>query len=387
MPFPDRREFLSFVAGECASLAMLQPFAEAREEFTAPKNLREIVLSSAGVKVPGVAVAWLNGQQSEMFNIGTAESHRPVVDTTMFEAASLSKPTFALGVLSLVTRGMLQLDRPISEIVDLQNETDDHNVLKITPRHALTHTTGLPNWRFHTGSLRCKFAPGTRFSYSGEGIFLLQRAVEQIVGTGLAAYMRGAVLEPLGMSAASFVFEHQFKGRLAAPHDASGQTTNHRTAELGEQLLHLALERRRPLEQWTWPEMRTALPSLDPPQRPLPVFSLINAASSLLTTAHDYTKVMRAVAQHPRMTTQQVAVAPEVAWGLGVGLETGAPGLAFHWGDNDGFKAMMACDASAARGAVVLTNSDAGIPVAIRSLRSIFGYRHPSFSWVEAMYR
>ena len=57
---------------------------------------------------------------------------------------------------------------------------------KITARMCLGHTTGFPNWRWLTpqgldenGKLRIDFDPGTNYQYSGEGIRLLQIAVEE----------------------------------------------------------------------------------------------------------------------------------------------------------------------------------------------------------------
>ena len=220
----------------------------------------------------------------------------------------------------------------------------------------------------------------------GEGIFLLQRAVEHVTQTGLAAYLASAVLTPLAMHSSSFAYQHRLAHRLAVPHDAAGKPTYHRTARLGEQLLRMAAASGRAPTDWTWPEMRAALPQFDPPQRPLPVFALINAASSLLTTAKDYTRIFGALAKQRSMTEPQVAVTPAISWGLGVGLETGARPVAFHWGDNDGFKAIVEADTGTGRGAVVLTNGDAGIPVGVDAERAIVGPAHPSFAWIEAIY-
>ena len=57
---------------------------------------------------------------------------------------------------------------------------------RITARMALTHRTGLANWRMGYddlgGPLPLLFAPGSEYSYSGEGILFLQRAMEAISG-------------------------------------------------------------------------------------------------------------------------------------------------------------------------------------------------------------
>ncbi|MEJ7606394.1 MAG: hypothetical protein WKF37_09015 [Bryobacteraceae bacterium] len=51
---------------------------------------------------------------------------------------------------------------------------------KITPRMCLTHSTGFSNFWFiePDKKLHINFEPGTRYSYSGEGLILLQLAIE-----------------------------------------------------------------------------------------------------------------------------------------------------------------------------------------------------------------
>ncbi|MEO1171683.1 MAG: hypothetical protein AAFX94_06485 [Myxococcota bacterium] len=41
----------------------------------------------------------------------------------------------------------------------------------MTARHVLTHSSGLPNWRYLTEDKKLTFLhpPGQRFEYSGEG--------------------------------------------------------------------------------------------------------------------------------------------------------------------------------------------------------------------------
>jgi len=383
----SREAFLTGSLAFGSLLAAAGTDALALPEITLTAALKQRVrrLATAS-KVPGVAVASVFGKRIDSFGIGMAHNHDQTTASTVFEAASLSKPAFALGVLQLVEAGKLHLDSPIATIVDLRHETDDPRVLRITPRHALTHTTGLPNWRFKPGPLRCKFEPGSRFSYSGEGIFLLQRAVEHVVGTGLAYYMRQHVLEPLGMTSSTFAFTTSIETKMASPHDVSGRNSEWRALLLGRQLVALAGSRGLPLEKWTWNDMRSVLPKLEPPQKPLPVYSTINAASSLLTTAQDYANVASALARQPKLTSPQIAVTDRIAWGLGVGLELSKDRTAFHWGDNDGFKAMLVADTRRPDGAIVLTNSDGGMKLALKAIERLIGPSHPLLGWVGAMY-
>ena len=52
---------------------------------------------------------------------------------------------------------------------------------RVTARHVLTHTSGLPNWRHAPGPLEPATEPGETYAYSGEGYFFLQRVVERVM--------------------------------------------------------------------------------------------------------------------------------------------------------------------------------------------------------------
>src|SRR5262245_21458007 len=65
--------------------------------------------------VPGISIALLrNGELvwHHGFGVKNTKTNEPVVDTTVFEAASLSKPVFAYAVLKLVDAGKFELDKP-----------------------------------------------------------------------------------------------------------------------------------------------------------------------------------------------------------------------------------------------------------------------------------
>jgi CubicO group peptidase (beta-lactamase class C family) len=71
-----------------------------------------------------------------------------VTDSTIFEAASLTKIVTAYAALQLVDQGKLNLDTPLNKY--LGNNYDcgnDQRINLITARHVLTHSSGFPNWR------------------------------------------------------------------------------------------------------------------------------------------------------------------------------------------------------------------------------------------------
>jgi CubicO group peptidase (beta-lactamase class C family) len=84
---------------------------------------------------------------------------------------------------------------------------------------------GLPNWRFQANQqLTPAFAPGSRWQYSGEGIFLVQRVVEKITGVPIAAYMKKNVLEPLGMTSSTYAWSPALEAKAVSGHDRRART-------------------------------------------------------------------------------------------------------------------------------------------------------------------
>ena len=235
------------------------------------------LMKQAGI--PGVSIALLRGGKTywlHEFGVRNTETKSPITPDTIFEAASLSKPVFAYGVLKLVDQGKLDLDAPLSKYLPKPYIDDDPRLDKITARIVLSHRTGFRNWRDNTG-LRIYFTPGERFSYSGEGFVYLQKVIEQITGKPLNDYMNDAVFTPLGMASSSYVWRDDYDSLTAVGHDPDGQ-----------------------------PEDKAK------PKDPL-------AASSLQTTAHDYATFLGALftgkdlkpATFREMENPQVAVDPE----------------------------------------------------------------------------
>jgi CubicO group peptidase (beta-lactamase class C family) len=147
--------------------------------------------------------------------------------------ASFSKAVFAYLVMQLVQEKRLDLDRalyqylpkPIPEYEAYHDLAGDERWHQLTARMALTHITGLPNWRWiePDEKLRFKFAPGTQYWYSGEGIQLLQLVVETITGKSLTELSAERIFQPLGMTRTSYVWQPAFEGNYALGYDEQGQ--------------------------------------------------------------------------------------------------------------------------------------------------------------------
>ncbi|WP_446742583.1 serine hydrolase domain-containing protein [Silvibacterium acidisoli] len=148
----------------------------------------------------------------------------PLQTNTVMYAASITKAVFAYNVMQLVDQGKLSLDTPIKD--DLEKPLPEYDTTpqfrdfyggfadlandprwqKITPRMCLQHSTGFANFWFAEPDQKLKihFEPGTQYSYSGEGLLLLQFAIEhgstgKGLGIDLGAMMK-ANFDRLGMT-------------------------------------------------------------------------------------------------------------------------------------------------------------------------------------------
>jgi CubicO group peptidase (beta-lactamase class C family) len=355
------------------ALHVFSPMLRAKRETAAhmgatiPQLQKDVPELMKRDNVPGLSIAVIRGGKTTWvhgFGTKEAKTDQPVTGETVFEAASLSKPVFAYGVLKLVEAGKLGLDVPLTTYLPKPYIAGDERLAKITARIVLSHRTGFPNWRGDDG-LPIYFTPGERFSYSGEGYIYLQRVVEQITGKPLNEYMTEAVFTPLAMTSSSYVWRPDFDALTATGHDSDGN----------------------PAELWKPKEA--------------------GAASTLNTTAKDYALFVEAVlngkglrpATFHEMETPQIALDPEcricikhqpkqlstnLFWGLGWGIQrTDQSDALWHWGDNGVFKCFVMAEPKTKSGVVMFANSQNGLEVAKPVINEAMGTESPAFDWLK----
>ena len=345
--------------------------------------------------VPGLAIGTIRGADvtAEGFGVRRAGTEDRVSGDTVFEAASLSKPVFASIVMQLAAEGVIDLTRPLVSYLALPNPADERAKL-ITATHVLSHSSGWRNWRNGRDAvLTSDFPPGSKFSYSGEGYFFLQRVVEKLTGNGLSHLARERVFVPLGMTSSSYIWRPDIDARLAIPHSNRGQPMDSFGARTGKAFHGLVAEIGKPVEEWSTEDVEKAMPRADANVPVLPNFMVPNAAASLMTTARDYATFIRWLlgagpvqggrALLDRIAVQQVAINDSLAWGRGIGLEqTGGRTYVWHWGDNPCFKNFVVAEPASGSGIVLFTNGNAGQRVYERVIRSRTGVDHPAFLWL-----
>lgn len=336
-------------------------------------------------KTPGIAMAGLLDGKAFQLAGGAREENRPerVTVDTMFAAASLSKPVFAWAVRELAREGKLALDKPLQEYADLGLTGDG---AKITAAHVLTHSTGLPNWRFQPNlALATQFAPGTRWQYSGEGIVLLQRTVERIAGMPIAAFLQSRVLQPMGMTSSTFAWTPELQPRAATGHDRNG-------APLERALAYYERKNYDVLEKAgirgasaTFAEIAAAYEKAGTPM--LTVGMSPNMAGSLQTTAADYARFLQRVladtAAHAEEFKPRIDVSRHIAWTLGLGVDRSLAGPAyFQWGDGPGFKNFAWVHPARKTALVFLTNGDHGASMYAWLFRQLTREDPAAFYWI-----
>ncbi|MFN9925768.1 MAG: serine hydrolase domain-containing protein [Phenylobacterium sp.] len=178
----------------------------------------------------------------------------PVDRDTLFQVASLGKWVTALGVMTLVDAGKVDLDAPIETYLKrwkLPPSEFDHR--QVTVRRVLSHTAGLTDRLGYAGFkpgqpiqslpesltraadaspgrdgvVRVGAPPGESWNYSGGGFTMLQLLIEDVTGESFDAYMRRAVLAPLGMFRSTFVLPHGGVDNLAEFYDVGGKPAVH----------------------------------------------------------------------------------------------------------------------------------------------------------------
>lgn len=186
----------------------------------------------AGGVFPGAVAQVRRGRQTTRAKAGVLASHdahgeripvaqrEPVDYDVLYDLASVTKLYSAITLLALVDDGILGLDEPVAD--HLEAFRSDPERQRVTLRHLLTHTSGLPaSW---TGWMREGFeapqdrkhvlaeilamplenAPGVAHNYSCVGYIVAMALAEAVTGLGWECLVRGKVFEQLGLNRTCF---------------------------------------------------------------------------------------------------------------------------------------------------------------------------------------
>ncbi|MBA3258860.1 MAG: serine hydrolase [Gemmatimonadales bacterium] len=326
---------------------------------------------------PGASIAVINGSRLEWargFGVREAGSRDSVTDRTLFQAGSISKPIFAMGVMRLAQDGRLDLDRDVNaylrswKVPPSQGWQPFVTLPQLLSHSAGTTVHGFPGYLrgeslptlvqvldgsgpATTPPVRVNLFPGTQLRYSGGGTTVAQQLVIDVVGRAFPQVMREVVLDRVGMTNSTYA---QPLPDSLAQHAATAHPW-----------------KARPVEgKWhVYPEM---------------------AAAGLWTTPSDLARagieMQLALAGEPRrllspetarlMLTPQPALHGEI--GIGFFLTGKENSSRFgHGGWNEGFVSEMTVYRQGGYGAVVMLNSNRGadmLPEIMRAIAREYGW-------------
>ena len=181
--------------------------------------------------ISGALLVAVDGRPVLREGIGLANRELGVANTAdlKFRIGSITKQFTATAILQLQEAGKLSLDDPVSKYYPAAPAS----WAKITIRHLLTHTSGIPSYTslagFFDGPARLthtpeelirltqdkplEFEPGSKFAYDNSGYILLGYIVEKASGQPYAAYLKQHIFGPLGMAGSGYDSSEIIPGR------------------------------------------------------------------------------------------------------------------------------------------------------------------------------
>ena len=328
--------------------------------------------------VPGVSVAVVDeGAVVWARGFGTVERGKgtPITATTLFQAASISKPITATATLRLVERGKLSLDEDVNRYLRSWRvpESELTKTEKVTLRRLVSHSAGINLHGFigyastdrlptvpqildgvapaNTPPIRVVSVPGDKLSYSGGGIIIEQLVLTDVTGKPFPALMRELVLDPIGMRDSTFELPlpPSVAARACTAHDADG-------APLPDRFL-------------IFPELAAA--------------GLWSTPSDLLAwaIAIDDARAGRSSKVLTQASAQAMLTPQKGPLGLGPIIHGEGRALRFgHPGWNEGFHSEVIYFPELRKGAAVMVNGHAGRPMVREILYAIASeYGWPDF--------
>ena len=374
---------ISAVSAQAAiELAQTQPGEDGLGTSTVAELMEEF-------GVPGVSVAVIQDFKihwAKAYGVADVETGQLVDIETMFQAASISKPVAAMGVLRAVQDGLFSLDDDINDILDswtLDGREFTRN-RPVTPRTLTSHTSGLgdgfgfpgydPEQPLPTtvqileghelsnvGSVFMEREPLTFYEYSGGGVTVMELALSDVRRRPFVDVLQEGVLAPIGMTRSSYAqpISPEHNQNAARAHDNNGESRG---------------------PKWhVYPE---------------------HAAAGLWTTPTDLARLILEVQRSARGESNRVrsqSMIQEMLNPVGVGpfavgftvSKIGEGWYFSHGGSNWGFRALMLAHKVKGYGLVVMTNADQGSTVINEISRRIqYTYNWDSLaSAVERGYR
>ena len=328
---------------------------------------------------PGISVAVINDGKIEWargFGLKNINSTDSIDINTLFEAGSVSKPVFALGVMKLKEEGKLDLDKDVNQYLNswkVPANGDWQPVL--TLRQLLSHTAGLTVHGFpgyqkseniptvpqilngtppsNTNAVKVNMLPGTAFRYSGGGTTVAMLSVMDHLGKPFPTIMRETVFNPLKLTYSTY--------EQPLPEDKEAMAST------------------------AFPWKGNAIPGRYHVYPEMAAAGLWTNPTELATLAIEVQKALEGKSSFYKKETIDEMLTPQKAMnGIGIGffLESKGDSARFvHNGWDEGFVANFIAYRKLGKGAIIMVNSNEGYEIMDELLRAIAKeYNWPDFT-------
>lgn len=187
----------------------------------------------------GSALVAENGRAILRKGYGEANMEWHIANTpdTRFRLGSITKQFTATLMMQMVEKGQIDLNAPISRYLPAYPKP---NADRVTIHQLLNHTSGIPGYtelpsfggearlpqkpadfiKMFSG-LDLLFEPGTKFSYSNSGYFLLGVILEKVSGKPYEQLLRERIFDPLGMKESGYDSTRPILEKRASGYDAT----------------------------------------------------------------------------------------------------------------------------------------------------------------------
>ena len=199
-------------------------FIEGDSTWTIEERMKHYGVHGVSIAViDDFRIAW-----TKSYGVMDTTSKRPVTDSTLFQAASISKPVFTMAALKLVEQGAIKLDEDVNAQLTSWKMPENEFTAKekVTLKRLLGHVAGTTVHGFqgyqkgeptptllnilngeapsNSPAVVVDQVPGTAWRYSGGGYCVASQLILDAKGGTIPQHMHDLVLQPLGMSHSTY---------------------------------------------------------------------------------------------------------------------------------------------------------------------------------------
>lgn len=338
--------------------------------------------------VPGLSIAVVDSGEivwAEGYGKADIETNKKVDPNTLFQAASVSKPIAALGILKLAEQKRVNLDEDVNSYLKNYQlpENNFTKEQKVTLRAILAHTAGLNVEGFvgypsgeklpgtlavlsgkgNSDRLEVVAEPGRRWHYSGGGYTLMQMVVEDVTNRPFHEFMKVEILDPLGMTNSTFEqpLPEKYHANVSSAFDANGKLLDGKWHNYPEKAA---------AGLWTTPS--------DLANYCIAIQEIWAGKTSQGILSKASVEMMFENKYHSNQYISNTANIPSdytSYWGLGLEVAINGKSVRFqHAGFNEGFKANFTAFANEGKAIVLMANADNGYDLMMEVEKVISDY-------------